>query len=125
MRSTQIQSIRPQLNLDSSQSGPVEEFQSQTLRPILKLQHDLLVEVFRGYIQKRHGAYAPLAVQAKLDWIQHSLRQDHQLRQMMAGVVIGQFTVEEWAIFRTNEAEYTRRLVSLVVQRLQSVAEGF
>lgn len=125
MRSTQIQSIRPQLNLDSSQSSSAEQFQNQTLRPILKLQHDLLVEVFRGYIQKRHGVYAPLSVQAKLDWIQHSLQKDHQVRQLITGVVIGQFTIEEWAIFRANEAEYTRRLIGLVVQRLQSVAEEF
>jgi len=123
LRSSQLQSIRPQLNLDITQSSPAEQFQNQTLRPILKLQHDLLVAVFRGYIQKRHGVFAQLSSSAKLDWIQHSLQQDQRLRQLMAGIVIGQFTVEEWAVFAEHEAEYVRRLMGLVVQRLQSVAE--
>lgn len=121
MRSTQLQSIRPQLDLDTTQSSPAEQFQNQTLRPILKLQHELLVAVFRGYIQKRHGTYTQLSTPAKMDWIQHSLQQDQRLRQLIAGVVIGQFTVEEWAVFAENEAEYMRRLMGLVVQRLQSV----
>lgn len=121
MRSTQLQSIRPQLDLDSTASSPAEQFQNQTLRPILKLQHDLLVAVFRGYIQKRHGVFVQLSSPAKLDWIQHSLQQDQRLRQLMAGLVIGQFTVEEWTVFSENEAELMRRLISLVVQRLWSV----
>lgn len=125
MRSNQLQSIRPQLDLDTTQSSPAEQFQNQTLRPILKLQHDLLVTVFQGYIQKRHGVFAQLSSSAKLDWIQHSLQQDQRLRQLMAGIVIGQFTVEEWAIFVAHEAEYMRRLMGLVVQRLQSVVGEF
>ena len=37
-------SIRPVLNLSSE--IPVEDFQNKTIRPILKLQHELLLQFF-------------------------------------------------------------------------------
>ena len=36
------------------------------------------------------------------------------------GVVMGHFTAAEFAIFSNNEAELTRRLTTLLVQRLQT-----
>ena len=65
----QLLQLRPDLQLTPHPSKPDEQFQNQTLRPILKLQHPLLVKLFET----------------------------------------------------AHEAECSRRLVSLIIQRLQSV----
>lgn len=122
LRDLQLLGIRPELQLDTTASTPAELFQNQTLRQILKFQHELLVAGFRSYIRKRHGVYKALSEKGRQDWIANSLQKDQQLRQLMAGMVIGQFTIGEWEEFAANEAEYLRRLISMMVQRLQSVA---
>ena len=123
LRDQQLLSIRPELQLDTTASTPAETFQNQTLRQVLKFQHDLLVAAFRSYIRKRHGVYKALSEKGKLDWISNSLQKDQQLRQLMAGMVIGQFTGAEWEQFASNEPEYLRRLITMLIQRLQTVAE--
>lgn len=125
LRSQQLSSIRPNLELNNTQSTPAEQFQNQTLRPILKFQHELLVAAFRAYIDKRHGVFFQLSAKDRLDWIQHSVQKDQGLRQMLTGMVLGHFTLEEWATFQLNEAEHSRRLAQMLIQRLQSAVETF
>ena len=125
MRSQQLSSIRPNLELDSSQSTPAEQFQNQTLRPILKFQHELLVAAFRTYIDKRHGIFFQLSAKDRVDWIKQSLQKDQSLRNTLTGMVLGHFTLEEWTTFKENEAEHSRRLTQMLIQRLQSVVETF
>ncbi len=113
--------LRPDLQLDSSQAGPEETFQHQTLRPVLKMQHPLLAALFQAYIHKRKDSYFLLTKAGRLAWIDHSVRSDLRFRNLLVGTVIGHFTAAELAIYLANEAEYMRRIVSLLVQRLQSV----
>lgn len=125
LRSQQLSSIRPNLELDSTQSTPAEQFQNQTLRPILKFQHELLLAVFRAYIDKRHGVFFQLSAKDRVAWIKHSVQKDQSLRSTLTGMVLGHFTLEEWTTFQLNEAEHSRRLIQMLIQRLQSAVETF
>lgn len=117
----QLLAIRPDLALDSTQSTPEEAFQNQTLRPILKMQHSLLTGLFSAYIHKRKDAYFLLSKAARVAWIAHSVRTDLKFRNVLVGAVIGHFTAKELAEYLANEPENMRRIVGLLVQRLQSV----
>lgn len=120
-RDQQLPTIRPDLSLDSTQSKPEEAFQNQTLRPILKMQHPLLAGLFSAYIHKRKDTYFLLSKAARLAWIAHSVRTDLRFRNLLVGTVIGHFTEKELAEYLANEPENLRRIVGLLVQRLQSV----
>ena len=117
----QLLQLRPDLQLQNGQSSPDEQFQNQTLRPILKMQHALLVQLFSSEIQRRKNVYFKLSKQARLDWITNAVRADLRFRNMLAGTIIGHFTLEELRTYEAHEAECARRLVSLIIQRLQSV----
>ena len=41
----------------TDRSSVEEKFQNQTLRPILKFQNDLFIEVFRNYATKQKGVF--------------------------------------------------------------------
>ena len=43
---------------------------------------------------------------------------DLRLRNMLVGIVIGHFTLEEWEVFAPQEQELTKRIAHLLVQRL-------
>lgn len=118
----QLQQLRPSLALDSENATLEEQFQNHTLRPLLKLQHTLLVQWFYGEIARRKKVYFTLTPAAKLDWITQTVRKDLRVRHVLSGMIMGLFTQNELHYFLANEAECTRRLVSLLVQRLQSVS---
>ncbi len=113
--------LRPDLHLNTEKAGPEEAFQNQTLRPVLKMQHALLVTLFTAYIHKRKDSYFLLTKAARLAWIEHSIRTDLRFRNLLVGTIVGHFTESELTVYLANEAENMRRIVSLLVQRLQSV----
>lgn len=116
-----LQQLRPVLELSTESSTPAEQFQNQTLRPILKLQHPLLVQFFYAEIARRKKVYFNLSSEQKLAWIDQAVRKDIRVKHILSGMVMGHFTQQEFDFFLANEAECTRRLVALLVQRLQSV----
>ncbi|NNC70300.1 MAG: glyoxalase, partial [Flavobacteriaceae bacterium] len=46
-----------------------EQFQNRTLRPIIKLQNNLFVEVFRNYICKRKYSFYDLTLERRYAYI--------------------------------------------------------
>ncbi len=125
MRTQQILSLRLNLQLPVTETGIYEHFQNTTLRPILKYQHDLMVLLFKNYIEKRKNAYFKLTPLQKLDYIQQAVKTDVAFKNRLVGLVIGHFTIEEFIIFSENETELLRRLTDLIVQRLQSIVQNF
>jgi len=113
--------LRPELQLPSLPSGVEEQFQNQTLRPILKMQHPLLARLMLAQIQRYKGTFFQLSKPNRLEWIANTMRDDARLRHLLAGTIVGHFTMDEWSVFEANEAECMRRLMQLMVQRLQSV----
>ena len=118
-----LRQLRPKLALPTHHATPEEQFQNNSLRPILKLQHDLLLVLFEHYIQKRKNTYATLSIEQKKAWIDTTLKTDQKFRNLMAGTIIGHFTADELRFYVQNEAEVTRRLCNLLIQRLQSTEQ--
>ena len=56
----------------TEQSSSEEKFQNQTLRPILKFQNELFIEVFRNYAVKQKDVYFSLSPQKKENYIEKS-----------------------------------------------------
>lgn len=98
---------------------PTEQFQNTTLRPLLKLQHELVVNVFQHYLTKHKNTFVQMADNDRLAYIDHTIRQDQKFKNLLVGIILGPFTLDEWQTFQADEAELTRRLVTLLIQRLQ------
>ncbi|MBU6340136.1 MAG: glyoxalase [Bacteroidetes bacterium] len=111
---------RPVLNLETTESTPIEAFQNSCLRPIAKMQHQLLLEVFLESIEKTKDKYLRLSPEQRAPWIADCILLDLQLRHVLLGLIIGQFTLEEYRFFRTQKPEITRRMLRLIMQRIQS-----
>ena len=57
----------PSLGQNTSQSSEEEVFQNATLRPILKLQNDLIVLVFQNYVNQIKLPFKDFTVEKKMD----------------------------------------------------------
>jgi hypothetical protein len=116
------QSLRPAIVVEHPAATAPERFQNEVLRPILKMQHALLGAIFRQFMVRRKLRFQEMPRSEQLRQIERSLQQDTHLRHQLLGAVIGQFTLAEYEAFLQQEAEATRRIVTMLVERLRSQA---
>ena len=107
------------------QSTPDEFFQNQTLRPILKLQNDLFLEVFKNYIAKSKTDFFGFSIEKKLQFIENSIQRDIKFRNSLKGIVIGLLTLEEYSRYILNSSALNKRMMALLIERLKSQVQLF
>ena len=95
-----------------------EQFQNRTLRPIAKLQQDLLIAVFRNYIAKHKNVFYGLTAAKRLDYIENAVNRDQKFRNSLKGILIGQFTLTEYEQYISNSSALNKRMMNLVRERL-------
>ena len=119
--------IRPQIKKTQqfATTSADERFQNETIRPILKLQNPLLLAIFHNYIEKRKGVFYELGVEKKLAYIENSLIKDQKFRNSVKGVIIGQFTVDEYQQYSLNSSSLNKRMMNMVIERLKDQVQMF
>ena len=126
-RSTNLKSIRPVIAtaLVNDNMSAEECFQNATLRPIIKMQNHLLVMVFRNYIDKRKNVFYDLSLPKQLAYIENAIHKDMKFRNSVKGMIIGQFTVEEYELYIQNSSALNKRMMNIVKERLVSNIQVF
>lgn len=112
-------SFRPQLDLQSADSE-AEQFQNDTLRPVLKLQHDTLIASWHRYAEEQKGTFYKLNRPEQETYLRAAIQTNRAYRNFVLGLVCGVFTKVEWEAFRQNEKELTRRIMTMLTERLLS-----
>lgn len=116
-RTNALQDIRPELNLVHDKSLDFERFQNQTLRPILKFQHTLLVVHFQSLIKENKTSYRDKTIEEKRMVIRGLLKNPGP-RLFSLALVVGLFTVDEYHIYQSNKKEYSKRMISMLIERV-------
>jgi hypothetical protein len=120
-RSEKLLQQRPDIPTSkiNDQMGSEEYFQNAILRPILKLQNDLFISVFRNYIRKHKNVFFDLTLEKKQHYIEQSIQKDIKFRNSLKGMVIGMFTVEEYETYTLNSSALNKRMMNLLIVRLK------
>ncbi|MGO3181884.1 MAG: glyoxalase [Aequorivita sp.] len=120
-RESSLISMRPEIpsaKITSNMSAD-ECFQNKTLRPVIKLQNDLLLAAFKNYVNKHKNVFYDLNVEKKLDYIENAIHKDMKFRNSLKGMIIGQFTIEEFEIYIKNSSALNKRMMDIVKERLK------
>lgn len=96
-----------------------ECFQNKTLRPVVKLQKDILLAAFKNYINKHKNVFHDHSVEKKLDYIENAVQKDIKFRNSLKGIIIGQFTLEEFETYIQNSSALNKRMMDIVKERLK------
>lgn len=104
----------------TSQSSKEEAFQNQTLRPILKLQNDLLIQVFINYAVKQKNVFFDFTPDKKMMYIENTIHRDIKFRNSLKGMIIGLFTIEEYLNYIENSSNLNKRMMNMLIERLKS-----
>jgi len=111
---------RPVLeDLIKDNMSALELFQNQTLRPVIKMQHDLLIASFNAYKAKRKIDFSSLIDQKKRSKTKAVFVKDINYKNLNLGFIIGAFSIEEFAYYSLNASELNKRIIQIVIQRVQ------
>ena len=126
-RALDLKSIRPDFSsttINNNMSSD-ERFQNLVLRPIAQLQHDLFIEVFRNYVAKHKNVFYDLSLEKRMDYVENAIIKDMKFRNSLKGMMIGQFTVEEYTLYIKNSSALNKRMMAIVKDRLLSHIQLF
>ena len=115
-RQFNLKSIRPEVSpttINDTMSSD-ERFQNLVLRPIVKLQSDLLIAVFKNYVVKHKSVFYDLSIEKRLIYIENAIQKDMKFRNALKGMIIGQFTVEEYLLYIQNSSALNKRMMRIV-----------
>ena len=104
----------------TNQSSLEEIFQNKTLRPILKLQNDLLIQVFINYAIKQKNVFFSLTPEKKMTYIENVIQRDIKFRNSLKGMIIAFFTLDEYAEYIQNSSNLNKRMMNMLVERLKN-----
>lgn len=118
-RTIDLLAIRPEISnaMIFDNMSAEERFQNTTIRQVIKLQHDLLIEVFKNYVAKHKNLFYDLSLQKQLDYIENAIHKDMKFRNSVKGMIIGQFTIEEYGIYILNSSALNKRIMNIVKER--------
>lgn len=107
--------LRPIISTEPTESA-AEKFQNDVLRPILKLQHSVLIQLF----SQNMPPFKSKEWTEQKRQITEKIQKDPYLSALLSGVILGMMTPEEIVEYGENNKEYARRLKSMLLQRILS-----
>ncbi|MEN9743972.1 MAG: hypothetical protein RLZZ65_1777 [Bacteroidota bacterium] len=119
MRESQLLQLRPEIEKADLEANPIEKFQNEVLRPILKFQHELWLQEWQQN---------PLFSKVKLinneaerrSILSQVFSKNPALVQKYIGMVVGYFLKEEFVFYSTNKNNIDKRIKELLLTRLLS-----
>ena len=108
--------LRPTVPADTADAADtIGAFLHATLRPVLKLQNDLLLAVVADFVRDHHIVLRLTDQQHQLTGL---LDRNTKLRYTVVGLTTGVFTADEYAFYRPHRSELNRRLLELAQHRV-------
>ncbi len=109
-------SIRPKLELLPSEND-IETFQNEVLRPIIKLQHEVLIRIFEFEMDKFKSNFLVLDEVKKTQLVLEKFKVI-AFKKLLVGLIIGHFETDELEVYLTNSQEFDRRIVTMISQKV-------
>lgn len=118
-----IKACRPNiLTYVSNDITEQEQFQNQVLRPILKFQNKLFVNLFFNNCKAYKINFTMLNKEDKQNYIEHTLQKDVKLKALFIGTVIGLLTIEEFETYSAYQRHFNKRIIQMLIMRLKTEA---
>jgi len=114
--------LRPEIqSLKITESMSEEEkFQNKVLRPVIKMKHEILIAHFKNYVALSKRPWKELSDSRKINFIENIFSRDLSFRNEVRGLVIGQFTLEEYSQYAKILRGSNKRMNNIIKERIMS-----
>lgn len=97
-----------------------EQFQNTTLRPIIKLQHELIFQIIKNHFVVTKFKFENLSIEKKKHFIENTLLKDVALQNEFKGIIIAFFTKAEYEAYSKNTNNVNKRIFGIIKERVIS-----
>ena len=112
-----LRKLRPELFFEKfDDDSENSQFQNDTLRPILKLQHNVLLDFLLGQ-PKIEIVLKQKEIRRILEIKLTEFINQPQIKGPLFGMVIGHFTREEMKFYNLNSKDLNKRIKQMLLQR--------
>lgn len=98
------------------------DFLHHTLRPLLKLQNEVLLGLVADFVHDHHVPLATASPKEQERQLAELLTRNVKLRYTVIGLISGLFTSVELDFYRQHRTDINRRLLELATRRVQDQA---
>lgn len=121
----EIQELRWNIPSASTEhASVVEAFQNATLRPIIKLQHEVIIELVKSEKTFLFAVNTATSKDVFRNYTGIWLQKRPKVKNQLIGLVIGMMTTIEIKDYQLHSGEYDRRITSIVVTRVADTLFG-
>lgn len=107
----------PKTILDTVQTE-AEDFQNRVLRPIIKMQSDLLIAHVNSKLESLSVQFTTLTKDEKTQYLTQLFMKDIAFKREVIGMILGYLTLDEYRTYTSLTKELNRRVVQIVRQRI-------
>lgn len=111
--------IRPEVELLPKKASDVELFQENTIKPIIRLQNDLIIFGFRTFLNKSSSNFKSLSSAHQITFINDRLKSDPALKNSFINYIVALFRMEELNFYTKNRLEIRKRIIDLSINLLE------
>jgi len=123
-RDEKVLSLRPNLDLSAIDKTDMELFQNETLRPILKVQHELSLFLLKQHKNYKLDKVKDMTKEQYDEFINKYLQTNVDLKNQLLGVMIGLFVSEEMSFYAEHRKEIHKRIIQMQKKRFVDTFAG-
>jgi hypothetical protein len=110
----------PKTLLDNLQTE-AEDFQNRVLRPIIKMQSDLLIAHVNSKLESLSVHFSTLTNVEQTHYLTQLFMKDIAFKREVIGMILGYLTLDEYRTYASLTKELNRRIVQIILQRATDI----
>ena len=121
-----MEKVRPNLPESLVEGNLKEEelFQNMVLRPVIKMQHDVLILRVQSHFLSKKVVFHLMDKKKRVNAIESAFQNDNPFKKEIQGMILGQLTIEEFRTYLKSERSMNKRIIQMVRNRmLDSILE--
>ena len=121
-----MEKVRPILPESLVEGNLKEEelFQNMVLRPVIKMEHDILILRVQSYFLSKKVVFHMMDKKKRINAIESAFQNDNPFKKEIQGMILGQLTIEEFKTYLKSERSMNKRIIQMVRNRmLDSILE--
>ena len=115
-----MEKVRPKLP-DSLTEGELKEeelFQNMVIRPVIKMQHDVLILRVKTYFTSKRVMFNVMDKKKRAMAIEKAFLGDNAFKKEIQGMILGQLDTSEYQHYLKYERTMNKRIIQMVRNRM-------
>jgi hypothetical protein len=115
-----MEKVRPKLpdTLTEGELKKEELFQNMVLRPVIKMQHDLLIMRVKSHFISKRVLFNVMDNKKRTEAIIDAFQSDQSLKKEVQGMITGQLSLVEFQQYLKSERSLNKRIIQMVRNRM-------